>query len=697
MYFFIFSCRFDQNYLQMTKERLGMALSVLLIAVVLTYSNHFHNSLHFDDAHTIGNNAYIQNIKNIPLFFKDGATSSSLPSNQSYRPFLTTTLAIDYWLGHGLNDTFFFHLTSFLFFILQGLLMFFLFRFILKKSSTDPLTDYVAWFATIWYMLHPVCAETINYVIQRGDSLSTFFVVLGLALYALSPLSKKYYLYLIPVLLGILTKPSALIFAPILFCYIVLFEKNAGFITLWGNKKKSLTGAVTGSAMAFAVCIAGYLFVARMQPSTYVSGATSPMMYRLTQPFIMFSYFTSWFAPVHLNADTDWLAFTSVLDPYAILGYVFLAVTIYLIFICSEYQTARPIAFGLAWFLLANIPTTVISFSEITNDHRMFFPYVGLALAVVWALYLLLRLVYEHVKLPESALYVFFSLSAFMLCAYAYGTYQRNEVWHTDESLWKDCAEKSPKNARGLMNYGLALMAKGDYSGAEKYFSDGLLYWPYYSYLHVNMAILKSAQGKKEEAEKYFRSGLQYGAAYPNSYFYYARFLNDNGRKEEAAALLVKALQMASNHLDCRYLLMDILYSQGKLNDLKRYADETAQIAPNDVRAMQYVQLAAGKSQLEASKVTAEASKTPEDFLNLSLQYYNAGNYQGCIDAANKALALRPDYAPAFNNIGSAYNVMKKYKEAKEAMLRALATDPNNQLYKNNLAVAVNGLKAQNK
>jgi len=36
-----------------------------------TYANHFHNSFHFDDAHTIETNAAIRDLRNIPQFFRD--------------------------------------------------------------------------------------------------------------------------------------------------------------------------------------------------------------------------------------------------------------------------------------------------------------------------------------------------------------------------------------------------------------------------------------------------------------------------------------------------------------------------------------------------------------------------------------------------------------------------------------------------
>src|SRR4051812_6881242 len=105
----------------MQKRFLIITSLILLLGLLLVYSNHFNNSFHFDDSHTIVNNIYIQNIKNIPLFFKDGTTFSSLPANQSYRPVVVSSLAFDYWLGGGLKP-FYFHLSQFIFFVLQGIL-----------------------------------------------------------------------------------------------------------------------------------------------------------------------------------------------------------------------------------------------------------------------------------------------------------------------------------------------------------------------------------------------------------------------------------------------------------------------------------------------------------------------------------------------------------------------------------------------
>src|SRR5450755_1050695 len=88
--------------------RSGAAL--LLVVILAAYANHFHNGFHFDDAHTIENNLAIRELRNVPSFFHDATTFSSLPSNQSYRPLVSTLLGIDYHLAGGLQP-FRFHLS----------------------------------------------------------------------------------------------------------------------------------------------------------------------------------------------------------------------------------------------------------------------------------------------------------------------------------------------------------------------------------------------------------------------------------------------------------------------------------------------------------------------------------------------------------------------------------------------------------
>src|SRR5439155_18800718 len=63
-----------------------LACAGALILVLGAYSNSLHNSFHFDDSHVIEENLFIRDLRNLPRFFTDARTFSSLPTNATYRP-----------------------------------------------------------------------------------------------------------------------------------------------------------------------------------------------------------------------------------------------------------------------------------------------------------------------------------------------------------------------------------------------------------------------------------------------------------------------------------------------------------------------------------------------------------------------------------------------------------------------------------
>jgi len=79
---------------------------------------------------------------------------------------------------------------------------------------------------------------------------------------------------------------------------------------------------------------------------------------------------------------------------------------------------------------------------------------------------------------------------------------------------------------------------------------------------------------------------------------------------------------------------------------------------------------------------------TPEKYVDLSLAEYRNGRYEECIRSARKAIALRQDYAEAYNNIAAANQALGRWDEAIAAAEQALRIKPDFQLARNNLAYA---------
>jgi tetratricopeptide (TPR) repeat protein len=650
----------------------------VLCAVTLAYSNHFRNEFHFDDLHAIQDNVYIRDLGNIPRFFSDPTTFSVHAENRTWRPLVTTSLAIDYWLGGGLESTFYFHLSTFLWFLLQLLLMYGLYALLLERARPQPHNSWIAWFAVAWYGLHPAIAETVNYIIQRGDVLSTLGVVAALFLYARFPARRRLGLYLIPFVLGALAKPPALVFPLILLAYLLLFEESfsiRGFrAALW----KSVPATVLALVLA--------KLSSAMTPQSYVPSRLPTASYLLMQPYVAWRYFRSFFLPTHLAASSDLLVSSSVPAWVVFVGFLFLALLLFAICWTARRPVARPISFGLIWFVLALAPTSLYPLGEVENDHRMFFPFVGLVLAVVWAGSLLLL----RRPLRGSLRWAAVAGLAGLLLLCALGTRARNEVWRTEESLWRDATLKSPGSGGACMAYGTVLLARGDFAAALPYFERALSLRPSDARVETNLGIVLGALNRDAEAEPHFVRALQLDPKQAELYFFFARWLNSRARTGEAVAALNLSISLNPVFMPSRYLLLQVYLEHGLWSLLESSAQDSLKIAPGDPAIRNFLRLEQQVfKQVGSAEALARSHPTPENYLQLSTAYHKTGRFQECIVAARQALRLRPDFAQAYNNMAAAYASLGQWDQAILAAREALRIQPDFQFARKNLEFAL--------
>jgi Flp pilus assembly protein TadD len=596
-----------------------IAAALVVIILLWTYSNHFQNSFHFDDAHTIVNNTAIRDLKNIPHFFQDAGSFSTLPSNQSYRPLVSALFSIDYKLGGGNPRAF--HFSILALFVALVLLLAFVIHRLIDNS-------WIALVSAALYGLHPANADTVNYIIASAEIISTLGIIASFAVYFAFPNARKYFLYVLPAALGILAKPPAAIFSILLATYLFSFPEAR-------SKRWLLEIAIPS-----VICAAVLLFVQHMTPQSWVAGARDTHNYLITQPYVALLYFKTFFWPNALSADYDLDPFASTGDARFWAGLLFVVLLMTMSIFAARFRRTRVIGFGLLWFFIALLPTSLFPLAEVMNDHRTFLPYIGLIIALAGAISFLLQTRLAQHPFAKTGASVAILL---VLCTGAFATFQRNKVWKTEETLWRDVTIKSPQNSRGLMNYGNTLMAKGDYNGALDYFHRALALAPQYPTLFVNLAIAEGATTQGALAEQHFKEAMRLAPSSPDSYTFYARYLLAHGDSQQADPLIRRALALS----------------------------------PNDSAARDLV-----------TQVDRQQTKTPEHYLALSLQKYNEGKYEESIAAAQSALSLKPDYAEAFNNICAANNKLERYDEAAKACEQALRIKPDFDLARNNLQYA---------
>jgi Flp pilus assembly protein TadD len=389
-------------------------------------------------------------------------------------------------------------------------------------------------------------------------------------------------------------------------------------------------------------------------------------------------YLRLFFLPVGLTADTDLKLIADWWDTRVVAGAVLVALLALAIWRCAGHRTRWPIAFGLAWFALGLAPTSsVLPLAEPVNEHRIFLPYVGLTLAVVWAARLWLgKRLARWTAGPGPRWAAPAAVCGLILAGHAAGAHARNATWRTSESLWADVTTKSPLNGRAWMNYGLALMRRGEYPGAKAAFERAQPLTPSYSFLEVNIGILNGAMGDQQAAEAHFRRALELEADQPGSHYFYARWLVQRGRSPEAIPHLQEVVRLSPADEPARRLLLDLSSARGELDATSRQARDYLAIFPDDRRAQAYL---AGRTPVAAPPATLEsylarglALGKQEDFVESALAY-------------REALRLGPGSSDVLNNLGWTLGKLGFFPEALPYLEAAAKLRPEAELFRNNL------------
>ena len=438
----------------------GLACLAIVLTGLVVYSNTIHSSFHFDDYHSIVDNAAIKDVRNIPqfLFTQRGVVQASF--------------ALNYYLS-GLSVEGY-HWTNICIHLLNGVLVYFLAIIILNQYISETRirgtsrVPVLALFVALLFITSPVQTHTVNYVVERNGELASTFYLLSFVFFAravsISSVSIPFYvLSIVFFLISTYCKEFAYTSFIMMFLFYLCFVSRD-----WHGWPRSLKLVLPYIAWAYMRTNGmetippplGLKAAKVADVDTTTAAIGQPWEYLLTQTVVIMEYIKllAWPLPSKLNIDYDVTLVTTIWEPSTAISAV---VTIGLLcFAFIFLNRARLLAFSILWFLVVLLPNSGFfpqGVRELMVCYRLYLPSLAFYLLLVVGVHKVFRYVGEWKGVEPRRLYLA-ELATLIAIVFFYGicTYGHNKVWKTEVSLWEDTVRKSPNKIRPRYNLGKA-------------------------------------------------------------------------------------------------------------------------------------------------------------------------------------------------------------------------------------------------
>jgi tetratricopeptide (TPR) repeat protein len=659
-----------------------VALVLVTALATLVYSNTFSAAFHFDDIPNIVKSSRIRHLTALGDDVVQRVAGS--------REIGFVTFALNYRFG-GLSVTGY-HVVNLGIHITNGWLVYVLVMLLFRTpamrsgptmQSPGPIR-LVALTTALVFVAHPIQTQAVTYIVQRFTSLATCFYLLTAVCYLRWRLTEprrpfRYGWYLLALgstVLAMTTKEIS-VTLPIM----LLVVEGLCFRSVSARRWLPLVPFLM-TLPIIPLALSGSL----LEDQAGVARETteiSRMDYLATQFRVILTYIRLLILPIQQNVDYDYPIYDSLSATPVLVSLLVLAglagVTVYLLFKPAPWRVA---AFGLVWFFLTlSVESSVIPIRDVIFEHRLYLPSIGFLLAA--SVVTLARF-----DRPPAAAIVMVGV---VVSLFAVSTYQRNQVWRDEITLWTDTVAKSPHKARPHNNLGLAYTEEGRLPEAIAEFSTAVRLDPAYPDPRVNLAVVYNKQGRLAEATTELVTAVRISPNFPEAHNNLGLAYLKQGRFADAAAEFATVIRLRPDDAVARNNLGNVYGQQGRLQEaISEYRTALA-LRPDYAEAVNNLGVAyAQQGRLEqAIEEFEHALELKPDYAearnNLGNAYANQGKLREAMEQYQAASRLTPDYPEARNNLGNAYLQQGRLEEAAQEFVAALRLMPNLPEAHNNL------------
>ena len=422
-----------------------LPLAGILVLSFLAYANTFDVPFQFDDFPAIVNNRTVRDFSDLV----------SIASFQPTRLVVFWTFAFNFAVNN--FSTFHFHTVNLTIHILNGVLVYVLLNQVQEKtsnqgSSSASATIVAALCAFVW-VSHPIQTQAVTYICQRITLMGAFFYLAAVVLYLWSRMRNRtsfsvQMAILIPMILGMFSKENT-ITIPLTFLiaeYVLFKQKPAQIL------KQVASMPLLFASILIVPCTTFFFGNLQLRHIQESSQALSPLGYFITQPYVLLKYLGI-IGLIHPQSIEHSIPVFSAFSKEFLVPFTVLSALFVFAFILKRKYAL--ISFGILFFFSsAAVESSFVPLVDLSFEHRMYLPLVGLCIVLLGLLQSLRRRL-ESAKAFKPSVSI---LLALIVCLpLANISHARNEVWRSKVSLWTDAFEKNPDNERVNTNLANAL------------------------------------------------------------------------------------------------------------------------------------------------------------------------------------------------------------------------------------------------
>jgi tetratricopeptide (TPR) repeat protein len=547
------------------------------------------------------------------------------------------------------------HLVNLFLHLANTLLLFAVFR--KMTGSLWPSAFVAAAFA-----LHPMHVESVVWISERKDVLSTLFMMLTLAAYAGFVRHRGLVRYLLTILLfilGLLAKPMlvTLPFLLLMLDYWPLGRFSAPqAVESAADRQRRVYRILIEKIPFFALAAASSVitFLTQQTVSTIVDFKTIPCKDRVGNALLSYAaYMGKIFWPRDLAIFYPFDAGHFTLGQAAMCVLLLLGISVFVIRFGRE---RKYLPVGWFWFVGTLIP--VIGLVQFTGssyaDRFTYIPYIGLFIIIAWGLPDLFS------KWPGRKLILGIS-GVIALTALGIVARQQTSYWNNSFTLFSHVLEVTQNNYVAYNGRGIAYFKLGRYQEAIEDLNKALRIRPDFDAAYNNRGIVYVDLGRYQEAIEDLGQVIRIRPDYAEAYNNLGAVYGQLGRWQEAVKVCVQAVKIKPDYAEAHSNL-----------------------------GFAYSQLGRWQEAIEAYR---QAIKMDPD---LALTYNHLGTalakldrWPEAVESYQQAIRIQPDYAEAYNNLGIVMKAQGDYVRAMENFARVIELEPNAVEPRNDLALLI--------